>query len=131
MTLNDSLNFPPLWKRMGAYLIDIYFIFMASYAIIAILPDAITEIGTPLVIILFLFYDPICNSTLGFTFGAWLFKFRVRSEIDLTRKIGFIKALIRFVVKLLLGWVSFLSIHSDPYRRAIHDHAAGSVVIVP
>ena len=37
--------------------------------------------------------------------------------------------MIRYPVKLLLGWISFLTINSNPKRRAIHDLASGSVMI--
>jgi uncharacterized RDD family membrane protein YckC len=74
-------------------------------------------------------YEPISNATLGYTFGAFLFKFRVRDKADTNKKLPFLKGLLRFIIKILLGWVSFLTIHSDSMRRAIHDRVAGSVVI--
>lgn len=36
---------------------------------------------------------------------------------------------LRYLVKGLLGWISFLTIHSNPQRRAIHDMAADTVMI--
>lgn len=129
VSTSTALVFPPLWKRMGAYLIDIYFVFMLAYAIISILPQSIADNFRIPIFLLVILYDPICNSTLGYTFGAFLFKFRVRSATNTDKKLSFGKAFIRFVVKLLLGGISFLTIHSDSMRRAIHDNVAGSVVI--
>ena len=46
-----------------------------------------------------------------------------------TKKINILQALIRYILKVGLGWISFLTIHSNKERRAIHDFAAGSVMI--
>ncbi|WP_157815991.1 RDD family protein [Spirosoma pollinicola] len=121
--------FPPLWKRIGASLIDVYFIFMLAYAMVSILPESFVDQFRLIIFGLAVLYDPICNSTLGYTFGTFLFKVRVRSRADTTQKLSFPKALIRFIVKAVLGWISFLTIHSDSMRRAIHDRVADSVVI--
>ncbi|ETN93848.1 hypothetical protein P278_32580 [Zhouia amylolytica AD3] len=40
------------------------------------------------------------------------------------------KALLRCLVKYLLGWISLLSISLSPQNLAIHDHLSGSVVLV-
>jgi uncharacterized RDD family membrane protein YckC len=124
-----ALVFPPLWKRIGATLIDIYFTIMLAYAMVSILPASFADQFRLAIFGFAILYDPICNSTLGYTFGAFIFKFRVRNEADTTRKLSFPKALLRFITKSLLGWMSFLTIHSDSMRRAIHDRVAGSVVI--
>ena len=130
VSTSTLLVFPPLWKRIGATLIDIYFIIMLAYAMVSLLPEAFVEQFRLAIFGLAVLYDPICNSTLGYTFSAFIFKFRIRNETDISQKLSFYKALLRFVVKLLLGSISFLTIHSDHMRRAIHDRVAGSVVIV-
>jgi uncharacterized RDD family membrane protein YckC len=129
VSTSTTLVFPPLWKRIGATLIDIYFIIMLAYAMVSILPESFVDRFRLAIFGLAVLYDPICNSTLGYTFGAFIFRFRVRNEADTTQKLSFPKALLRFIVKALLGWISFLTIHSDSMRRAIHDRVAGSVVI--
>ncbi|WP_080057583.1 RDD family protein [Spirosoma aerolatum] len=126
---STELVFPPLWKRIGAYVIDLYFIFMLAYVLIIILPEPLADRFRLAIFALAVLYEPICNATLGYTFGSFLFRFRVRDSADISKKLPFHRALLRFVVKALLGWISFLTIHSDPMRRAIHDRAAGSVVI--
>jgi uncharacterized RDD family membrane protein YckC len=40
-----------------------------------------------------------------------------------------LQAFFRYVLKISLGWISFLTMHSNSQRRAIHDFAAGSVMI--
>jgi uncharacterized RDD family membrane protein YckC len=123
------LTFPPLWKRIGAYVIDLYFIFMLAYVLIILLPEPIADRFRLAIFGLAVLYEPICNTTLGYTFGSFIFKFRVRDSADTDKKLPFHRALMRFIVKALLGWISFLTIHSDDMRRAIHDRVAGSVVI--
>jgi uncharacterized RDD family membrane protein YckC len=67
--------------------------------------------------------------TLGCTLGNYIKGIRVRQISDTSKKINLIQALIRYPVKVMLGWFSFLTIGSNSKRRAIHDFAAGSVMI--
>lgn len=73
-------------------------------------------------------YEPLCT-TLGATAGNYLMKIRVRRMSDSSRRVNLFQAFARFVIKALLGWISFLTIHFNPERRAIHDFAAGSVML--
>lgn len=41
----------------------------------------------------------------------------------------YFQAIIRYIIKISLGWISFLTINSNYEKRAIHDFVAGSVVI--
>lgn len=75
-----------------------------------------------------LLYEPVCT-TLGGTIGNRMKGIRVRKESDTKTRISFIHALIRYAVKIILGWVSFITIHSNRKKQAIHDQAAGSVMI--
>jgi uncharacterized RDD family membrane protein YckC len=73
-------------------------------------------------------YEPLAT-TLGCTAGNYLMGIRVRQHESTGGKINILQAYLRFIIKLLLGWISFLTIHSNKERRAIHDLAAGSVMI--
>lgn len=73
-------------------------------------------------------YETVCTS-LGHTIGNYLKGIRVRRISDVSRKINVFQALGRYILKLGLGWISFLTIHNNPERRAIHDFAAGSVMV--
>lgn len=74
-------------------------------------------------------YEPVAIS-LGCTLGNYLMKIRVRSHLNNNKRINLLQAYIRFVVKLLLGWISFITISMNNERRAIHDFAANSVMII-
>ena len=122
--MESNFTYPPLWKRLVATIIDLYFVFMVAYLLTSILPA-----GTNVAIVGFaLLYDPICTS-FACTFGAFLFKFRVRQIENPNQKINFFKAIIRYITKLFLGVISFLTIHSNDEKRAIHDLVSGSIVV--
>ncbi len=73
-------------------------------------------------------YEPVCTA-FGFTIGNYLKGIRVRSASNPDKRINFIQALFRYLLKFSLGWISFLTMHTNPQRRAIHDFAAGSVMM--
>lgn len=73
-------------------------------------------------------YEPLCTS-LGGTIGNHVKGIRVRQHGATNQKINFFQAFARYLVKITLGWISFLTIHTNNERRAIHDMVAGSVMI--
>jgi uncharacterized RDD family membrane protein YckC len=73
-------------------------------------------------------YEPL-STTLGSTLGNYIKGIRVRQNNDTGQRINILQAILRYPTKVLLGWISFLTIHSNPKRRAIHDIISGSVVI--
>lgn len=75
-----------------------------------------------------LLYDPVCTS-LGATVGNLVMGIRVRNFDNTSKRINILQAVVRYILKMLLGWISFLTIHSNPERRAIHDMGAGSVMV--
>jgi uncharacterized RDD family membrane protein YckC len=75
-----------------------------------------------------LVYEPLFT-ILGGTIGNRMNGIRVRKSNDLHATVNIFQSLLRYVLKLTLGWLSFLTIHTSPERRAIHDLAAGSVMI--
>lgn len=77
-------------------------------------------------------YEPIFTSHSR-TFGQKMMKIQVRNFAHIKnggaeQNIGFLASLFRYLIKLLLGWISLLTIHSDQYGRAIHDKFANSVM---
>jgi uncharacterized RDD family membrane protein YckC len=80
-------------------------------------------------VFIFLLYDPLFTSTIGATIGHMLMGLKVRQEKDETRKIIFPLALLRFVIKVTLGWISLMAISGSKKGRALHDSFAGSVVL--
>lgn len=127
----QAAEYPSLSDRVQSTFIDGIFIIIMMFAFATILDkygDAPNWIRIVLFFGLWAVYEPACT-TLGFTIGNYLKGIRVRNYEDVSKKINFFQALIRYILKFLLGWISFITIHGNPERRAIHDLAAGSVMI--
>ncbi|ANH83603.1 hypothetical protein A8C56_00315 [Niabella ginsenosidivorans] len=124
-------RYPQLIDRIQSTFIDTFFIIILMFVFAGILdryervPDWVRIV---LFIALIIAYEPLCT-TLGFTLGNYIKGIRVRKNSDETKRIGLLQALIRYPVKLFLGWISFLTIGTNPKKRAIHDIASGSVMI--
>jgi hypothetical protein len=54
---------------------------------------------------------------------------RVRSVNNTQKRINIFRSYARFLVKLILGILSFITIHFNEERRAVHDFAGHSVMI--
>lgn len=124
-------KYPQLTDRIQSTFIDTILIIILMFAFASILdkfdnvPDWVRMV---MFAGLFIAYEPLCM-TLGSTLGNYLKGIRVRKNSDSTKHINIFQAIIRYPVKVLLGWVSFLTINSNPKRRAIHDLVSGSVLI--
>ncbi len=126
-----SETYPLLADRVQSSFIDAILVIVLMFVFASVLdrfenvPDWVRIV---LFIFLFVIYEPVCTS-LGCTLGNYSKKIRVRNAADTGKRITIFQALIRYIIKVLLGWLSFLTIHSNPGKRAIHDFAAGSVMI--
>lgn len=124
-------EYPLLGDRIQSSFIDMILIILMMFVFASIL-DRYENVPDWVRIILFIglwaAYEPVCTS-LGCTLGNYIKGIRVRQHDSATKRINIFQALIRYVVKIVLGWISFLTIHSNHERRAIHDFMAGSVMI--
>jgi uncharacterized RDD family membrane protein YckC len=124
-------QYPELKTRIQSAFIDLIFIVVLMFACTALL-DRMTNppdwLRVAMFLTIWLVYEPLCT-TLGGTIGNRMNGIRVRKSTDLNTTINIFQSLLRYVLKLALGWISFLTIHSSTERRAIHDLAAGSVMI--
>jgi uncharacterized RDD family membrane protein YckC len=128
---NEEAKYPLLGDRVQSTFIDVLFIVALMFAIASVLENfknAPDWIRIALFVGIWIIYEPLCT-TLGATLGNYLKKIRVRKFGADSKHINFFQALMRYVLKLSLGWLSFLTIHSNKEKRAIHDMAAGSVMI--
>jgi uncharacterized RDD family membrane protein YckC len=124
-------EYPLLGDRVQSSFIDLVFILILMFISATLLermknPPDWLRIG--LFVLIFILYEPLCT-TLGFTIGNYFKKIRVRKVSNTSKRINLLQAIIRYILKAGLGWISFLTIHSNKERRAIHDFAAGSVMI--
>ena len=124
-------KYPDLIDRIQSSFIDMILIIILMFVFASMLDrfeDVPDWVRIVLFASLFVLYEPLCTS-IGFTAGNYIKGIRVRKENDTSKKINVFVATVRYLAKLLLGWVSFLTIHSNPKKRAIHDFMAGSVMI--
>ena len=124
-------KYPQLTDRIQSTFIDTILIVILMFAFASILekfdnvPDWVRMV---MFASLFIVYEPLCM-TFGSTLGNYLKGIRVRKNSDSTKRINIFQAIIRYPIKVLLGWVSFLTIHSNSKRRAIHDLVSGTVMV--
>ena len=131
-TSSLAVEYPSLSDRFQSTFIDLIFIIIVMFVFASILERFNEEAPDWVRIVLFFglwaVYEPLCT-TLGFTIGNYAKGIRVRNFSDPRKKINFLQAFFRYVLKSWLGWLSFLTIHFNNERRAIHDFVAGSVMI--
>ncbi len=126
-----DVQFPRLTRRYFAALIDgfvtITLLIAAGVALQGEGPG-MQPLRVAFWVVILFGYEPIFTSKLC-TLGQRLIGIRVRRNENMGLKIGIFAAYIRFAVKILLGLVSFFIIGMNENSRAIHDFAAGSVMI--
>jgi uncharacterized RDD family membrane protein YckC len=128
----NSVEYPLLTDRVQSTFIDTLFILILTFISASIL-DKFDNVPDWIRIALFFgfwaIYEPLAT-TLGATIGNYVKGIRVRKYSAPDKKLNFLQAFIRYIFKVGLGWLSFLTLHTNKERRAIHDFVAGSVMIV-
>jgi len=125
-------NYPGVAIRVKAVVSDsivmLILIIIVTYAfsVFENVPDNARIIAF---IFIFFLYDPIFTSVFGGTIGHMMFGLRVKREKNQMKNILFPLAIIRFLVKVSLGWISLLTVSGNKKRKAIHDYLVGSVVV--
>jgi uncharacterized RDD family membrane protein YckC len=74
-------------------------------------------------------YEPLLIALAGGTIGHHILGVRIKKVKQSEKKINMLQASIRFITKITLGWLSFLTVTGSPRKRAIHDMASGSIVL--
>lgn len=118
--------------RIKAAVIDGILLIATMYAaseILNIFENVPNYIRISIAISLFILYDPFFTSQYGGTIGHSFSKITVRKDIDRENYIGFPSALLRFILKISLGWISLLTVTGNQKKKAIHDFVVNSVVV--
>jgi len=125
-------NYPGIFERLKAIVTDgiilVVFMFVAAhiFSLYENVPDNARIIAF---VFIFLLYDPLFTSLFGGTIGHMIIGIRVKRESNELKNILFPLAILRYIVKALLGWISMLTIARNTKRKAIHDILVGSVVV--
>lgn len=127
-----TINYPGISERVKAMVMDsmvlVFMMIGASY-LFAQFDDVSATVRTAAFVFIFGLYDPLMTSAFGATLGHRSMGIRVGKGSDHQKKIAFPLALVRYVIKALLGWLSLLTVGSSKNKLAIHDMAVGSVVL--
>lgn len=124
-------KYPELSERFQSAFIDAVLLIILMFASASILekyenvPD---WVRMALFIGLFFVYEPLFIA-MGGTPGNYVKGIRVRKFSNPASRINILQSLLRYPVKVFLGWISFLTIGTNPHRRAIHDMLSGSIVV--
>lgn len=123
-------EYPDLKDRIQSAFIDgiLMLVLMIAFASILDKFENVPNWVRMAIVGFFIVYEPLFMS-FGCTLGNLIKGIRVRKHSDSTKKINILQAIIRYPIKFMLGWLSYITIGSSPKRRAIHDMAAGSVMI--
>lgn len=126
-------QYAQLLSRVKAAVVDGVLLIAAMYAITEILalfehvPQYVRIIAF---VFIFFLYDPIFISLFGGTIGHSFSGIAVKREHDPEKNILFPVALLRFIFKSTLGWLSLLTVTGNAKKKAIHDYVAQSVVVM-
>ena len=128
---HTTINYCSLSDRVKSIFIDSFFIIMAMLLFSTVLdmfnnPPVWARVA--LFIAIWFLYEPVCVA-YGCTIGQYIMHIRVRSAKDTTKHIHIVLSYIRYIIKILLGWLSFLSLAFNKQRQAVHDLAVESVMI--
>lgn len=124
-------GYPGITERVRSIYIDLFVV-----AVLLILISQFSEtlehspkwITVALVIIIIL-YEPLFVAFFGGSLGHFANGLRVKRNDDHSKNINIFVSVFRYLVKLFLGVISFITIQGSDKSRAIHDIVADSVVI--
>lgn len=129
---NTEIEYPTILDRIKAYTMDTLFVIILSMAVTSFFSnyDNIPEnVRVITFISIFCLYDPILISLFGATMGHSMMNISVKREDNYNKNIKLHVAIFRFLFKVFLGWISFLTASRNKKRMAIHDIVAKSIVI--
>ncbi len=124
--------FPSLLNRIQALFFDFWVIvgivMALSLTIFESFDDQFTGFKIALFFVVFFVYEPFMSASGG-TIGHRTMGITIRKFEDPKCRLNLIQAYFRTAIKFTLGWISFLNLNFDPFKRAMHDKFSGSVVI--
>ena len=125
-------NFPGIFIRIKAVFADtvvVVLLMVGTSRLFDLFPHVPDFVRAAAFVFIFLLYDPLFTSIFGGTIGHMVMGIRVCKEKDITQRIFFPLAIVRFIIKASLGWLSLLTVSNKNKGKAIHDLATGSVVL--
>lgn len=125
-------TYAKIFDRVKAATIDGIVIIVLMYSATEVLNafDSVENyVRVSIFVFIFLIYEPVLVSFFGATVGHFFSNIMVKQEGNHSKNINIFRAIPRFVIKLILGWMSLLTINGNERKQALHDFAGGSVVL--
>lgn len=125
------LHYPKVVRRIEAVIID-WLVFVAAFFTIANLIAPLEVHGgfkAAAVVLVILVLEPGLVAATGATIGHHLRGLRVL-DAGSGRNLNIFRAIVRFILKSLLGFVSLIFVLVTKRHQAIHDLVSGSVVVI-
>lgn len=126
-----KIDYPGVFSRVKAATIDsivlILFMVLATdlFSRFENVPNYARMIAF---VFIFILYDPLMVALFGSTIGHRMNNLKVQ-RFDNGKNINFGLAIIRFLIKATLGWISFFTVSTSKNRQAIHDSIVNSIVV--
>lgn len=128
-------NYPPLITRLKCTLTDT----MVVIVLMIISTQVLESFNNPpvwariIALGLVVLYEPLCIA-FGRTFGQLMMGLKVVRFDDFRAEgkqhnIGLVLSIVRYIVKILLGSISLLTVTNNKHKKAIHDSISGSLMI--
>ena len=133
VNMPDEIVFPSIMNRVQALFFDFWIVVAGVIGISSLMPENADSAYIGLKILLFfvvlLIYEPFGYMTGG-TIGYRTMGMKIRQFERPAKKIRLGQAYFRATIKIFLGWISFLTVSTDPHRRAFHDKISGTIVLL-
>jgi uncharacterized RDD family membrane protein YckC len=124
------VEYPTILRRYLSSFIDGCFIAVCVILVPYVIGDEENTLSVRIIIaaIFLLVYEPLYTSKFC-TLGQRIMGVRIR-KFGNYQRLSFPVALLRVTIKGLLGFISLFAIIFSKDKRAIHDYASGSIVIL-
>jgi len=127
-----EVHYPSLVRRVQPIFIDtmlIIIVMLSASVILNNIQNTPDWIRIALFVFLFFIYEPVFMAFTAGTIGNRLMGIQVKQAASEAKRPTLLQAYIRFVFKLFLGWLSFVTMHFNVQRRAIHDLTSKTVML--
>jgi len=123
-------NYPGIFLRVKAAFIDVFIMIILSLAASDLFSNINADSTYKILVfvLIFMLYEPLMVSINKATIGQRLLKLKVE-KLNTGKRLNIVSAIIRFLIKSLLGWISLFTISSNQNSQAIHDIAVNSIVV--
>jgi uncharacterized RDD family membrane protein YckC len=116
-------------KASYADMIVLVVLIFAVTSVFSMFQNVLVEARIAAFIGIFFVYEPLMVSVFGATIGHLVNGLYVRRSSDVSRKVIFPLAIVRYIAKVFLGVISLFTVSSNFEGKAIHDIIVNSVVL--